>query len=68
MNVKKSSSNLLRNNTNLKSSSNYLRGASNFKSSFNIFNPSLNNSYFTRSKIGSQFNIFGSKSGFINDN
>ena len=69
MNVNRSRSNLQKNNTNLNSSSNYLRGPSNYKSSFNIFNPSFNNSYFTRSKIeGSQFNVFNGGSGFFNDN
>ena len=68
MAVKKSSVNLLKNNSNLNSSSYFLRGPSNMKSSFNIFNPSLNNSYFSMSKRGSQFNIFNSKSRISSEN
>jgi len=68
MAVKKSSVNLLKNNSNLNLSSYFLRGPSNMKSSFNIFNPSLNNSYFSMSKRGSQFNIFNSKSRISSEN
>ena len=68
MAVKKSSVNLLKNNSNLNSSSYFLRGPSNMKSSFNIFNPSLINSYFSMSKRGSQFNIFNSKSRISTEN
>ena len=68
MAVKKSSVNLLKNNSNLNLSSYFLRGPSNMKSSFNIFNPSLNNSYFSMSKRGSQFNIFNSKSRISTEN
>ena len=56
------------NNSNLNLSSYFLRGPSNMKSSFNIFNPSLNNSYFSMSKRGSQFNIFNSKSRISSEN
>ena len=61
MDIKKSNSNLSRNN------SNYLRGPSYFNGSFNIFKGSFNNSFLTPSKRGSQFNIFNTKSGYIND-
>ena len=60
MDIKKSSSNLSRNN------SYYLRGPSYFNGSFNIFQGSFNNSFLTPSKRGSQFNIFNTKSGYIN--
>ena len=61
MDIKKSNSNLSRNN------SNYLRGPSYFNGSFNIFKGSFNNSFLSPSKRGSQFNIFNTKSGYIND-